>query len=115
MPQGDSKQLTMNFSAPNGYWNEVLHLGRVSGIWHQCLSIMGPTIKQAMHPFIYCDSDWPEGKRVAEKDWVFTLPKMWVPEILAREFRKFWHVLLQPARPPLSSGDGCAPRAHRGG
>jgi hypothetical protein len=75
MPQGDSKKLTMNFSAPNGYWNEVLHLGRVSGIWHQCLSIMGPTIKQAMHPFIYCDSDWPEGKRVAEKDWVFTLPK----------------------------------------
>jgi hypothetical protein len=41
--------------------------------------------------------------------------QVWVPEILAREFRKFWHVLLQPARPPLSSGDGCAPRAHRGG
>jgi len=38
---------------------------------------------------------------------------LWVPEILAREFRKFWHVLLQPARPRLSSGDGCAPRAHR--
>jgi hypothetical protein len=75
MPQGDSKKLTMNFSAPNGYWNEVLHLGRVSGIWHQCLSVMGPTVKQAMRPFIYCDSDWPEGKRVAEKDWVFTPPK----------------------------------------
>ena len=24
--------------------------------------------------------------------------KLWVPEILAREFRKFWHVLLQPAK-----------------
>lgn len=75
MPQGDSKRLTINFSAPNGYWNEVLHLGRVNGNWHQCLSVMGPTTKQAMHPFIYCDSDWPEGKKLAEKDWVFTPPK----------------------------------------
>ena len=39
---------------------------------------------------------------------------MWVPEILAREFRKFWHVLRQWARPLLSSGDGCARRVHRG-
>ena len=44
-----------------------------------------------------------------------SMVEVWVPEILAREFRKFWHVLLQPARPPLSSGDACAPRAHRGG
>jgi len=75
MPQGDSKKLTMNFAAPNGYWNEVLHLGRVNGIWHQCLSIMGPTVKQAQHPFVYCDSDWPESKKLAEKYWVFTPPK----------------------------------------
>jgi len=75
MPQGDSKRLTINFSAPNGYWNEALHLGRVNGKWHQCLSVLGPTAKQAKHPFIYCDSDWAEGKKLAEKDWVFTPPK----------------------------------------
>lgn len=75
MPHGDSKKLTINFSAPNGYWNEVLRLGRVNGTWHQCLSVMGPTAKQVTHPFIYCDSDWPEGKKLAEKDWVFTPPK----------------------------------------
>lgn len=75
MPQGDSKKVTINFSAPNGYWNEALHLGRVNGIWHQCLSVLGPTVKQAKHPFIYCDSDWPEGKELAEKDWAFTPPK----------------------------------------
>ena len=75
MPQGDSKKLTINFSAPNGYWNEALHLGRVDGVWHQCLSVLGPTVKQAKHPFIYCDSNWPEGKSLAEKDWVFTPPK----------------------------------------
>jgi hypothetical protein len=75
MPQGDSKRLTINFSAPNGYWNEGLHLGRLNGAWHQCLSVLGPTVKQAKHPFIYCDSDWPEGKKLAEKDWVFTPPK----------------------------------------
>jgi hypothetical protein len=72
--QRDSKKLTMNFSAANGYWNEVLHLGRVNGVWHQCLSVLGPTVKQAKHPFIYCDSDWQEGKKLAEKDWVFTPP-----------------------------------------
>ena len=43
------------------------------------------------------------------------IKKVWVPEILARQFRKFWHVLQQAARPFLSSGDGCATRAHRGG
>ena len=43
------------------------------------------------------------------------IAQVWVPEILAREFRKFWHVLLDPARPLLSSSDGCGPRAHRGG
>ncbi|MFZ0636299.1 MAG: hypothetical protein WA755_05570 [Candidatus Acidiferrales bacterium] len=75
MPQADSKRLTINFSAPNGYWNEVLHLGRVNGNWRQCLSVMGPTAKQAQHPFVYCDSDWPEGKKLAEKDWAFTPPK----------------------------------------
>jgi len=40
---------------------------------------------------------------------------VWVPEILAREFRKFWHVLLPAARPPLNLGDASAPRAHRDG
>jgi len=30
------------------------------------------------------------------------LSQVWVPEIVAREFRKLWHVLLSPARPPLS-------------
>jgi hypothetical protein len=75
MPMEDSKKLTINFSAPNGYWNEVLHLGREDGKWHQCLSVLGPTVKQVEHPFIYCDSDWPEGKKLAEKDWVFTKPK----------------------------------------
>ena len=75
MAQEGSKKLTINFSAPNGYWNEVLHLGRVNGTWHQCVSVMGPTAKQATHPFIYCDSDWPEGKKLAEKDWVFPPPK----------------------------------------
>jgi hypothetical protein len=75
MPKGDSKKLTINFSAPNGYWNEVLHLSRVNDTWHQCLSVLGPTAKQAKHPFISCDSDWPEGKKLAEKDWVFTPPK----------------------------------------
>lgn len=75
MPQGDSKRLTMNFSAPNGHWNEALHLSRVNGIWHQCLSVLGPTVKQAKHPFIYCDSEWAEGKKLAEKDWIFGPPK----------------------------------------
>jgi hypothetical protein len=69
MPQTDSTKLTIHFSAPNGYWNEVLHLGHVNGTWHQCLSVMGPTAKQAIHPFIYCDADWPEGRVLAEKDW----------------------------------------------
>jgi hypothetical protein len=75
MPQADSKRLTINFSAPNGYWNEVLHLGRVNGVWHQCFSVLGPTVKQAKKPFVYCDSDWPEGKSLAEKDWQFPKTK----------------------------------------
>jgi hypothetical protein len=74
-PLGDSKKLTVHFSAPNGYWNEVLHLGRVGGKWRQCLSVLGPTVGQTKHPFIYCDSDWPQGKKLAENDWVFVPPK----------------------------------------
>jgi hypothetical protein len=75
MPGGNSKRVTINFSAPNGYWNEVLHLARVNGDWHQCLSVMGPTAPQAAHPFIYCDSDWSEGKALAGADWPhFTRP-----------------------------------------
>jgi hypothetical protein len=75
MTSADSKRLTIAFGAPNGYWNEVLHMGRISGTWHQCLSVMGPTVEQAKHPFIYCDSNWPDGKKLAEKDWVFTPSK----------------------------------------
>lgn len=75
MPEADSKRVTIHFAAPNGYWNEVLHLGRANGVWHQCLSVMGPTVKQAKTPYIHCDSDWPEGRALAEKDWVFTPSK----------------------------------------
>jgi hypothetical protein len=69
MPQADSKRVTIAFAAPNGYWNEVLRLGRVKGVWHQCLSVVGPTVKQTTNPFIYCDSGWPEGRAMAERDW----------------------------------------------
>lgn len=75
MTSADSKRLTIAFGATNGYWSEVLHMSRVNGMWHQCLSVMGPTVKQAKHRFIYCDSNWPEGKKLAEKDWVFTTHK----------------------------------------
>jgi len=75
MPESDSKKLSISFSSLNGYWNEVLHLGRANGEWHQCLSVMGPTLKQAKSPFIYCDSVWPEGRKLAEKDWVLTPSK----------------------------------------
>ncbi len=69
MTQSDTKRLSIAFSAPNGYWDEVIHLGRINGVWHQCLSVMGPTVTQAKHPFIHCDSDWPDGKTIAENDW----------------------------------------------
>jgi hypothetical protein len=75
LPKGDSNRLSIAFSSLNGYWNEVLHLGRVNGKWHQCLSVMGPTQKQATNPFIYCDSDWAKGKALAEKDWSSPKPK----------------------------------------
>lgn len=75
MSEADFKRITVNFSAPNGYWNEALHLGRMNGVWHQCLSVVGPTIKQFTHPFIYCDSEWSAGKALAEKDWVPTKPQ----------------------------------------
>jgi hypothetical protein len=68
-PKEDSSRLSIEFSSLNGYWDETLHLGRINGTWHQCLSVMGPTIKQAGNPFIYCDSVWPEGRALAEKDW----------------------------------------------
>jgi hypothetical protein len=76
MSQTDSKRLTVAFSAPNGYWSEVLHLGRVTGVWHQCLSLIGPTVKQTDRPFIYCDTeDWPEGRKLAQQDWQFPKPQ----------------------------------------
>jgi len=66
----DSNDFTIAFSSFNGYWNERLHLRRIDGKWHQSLSVMGPTAKQVLHPFIYSDPDYPEGKVLAEKDWV---------------------------------------------
>lgn len=69
VPAGTRKKLTIHFASLNGYWNEVLHLGLVNGQWHQCLSVLGPTVKQSTAPFIWCDSDWPEGRLLAEKDW----------------------------------------------
>jgi hypothetical protein len=67
--EADSKRISIAFSSLNGYWNETLHLGRVNGTWHQCLSIVGPSVKQAKNAFVQCDSDWVEGKALAEKDW----------------------------------------------
>jgi hypothetical protein len=75
LPMDDSKRLSIAFRSLNGYWDETLHLGLVNGKWRQCLSIMGPTAKQATNPFIYCDSDWPEGRALAEKDWEQSNPK----------------------------------------
>lgn len=69
LPDGNSKRLNIAFRSPNGYWDETLHLGLVNGKWHQCLSVLGPTVKQAKNPFIRCDPDWPEGRALAEKDW----------------------------------------------
>ena len=65
----DTNDLTVAFSSFNGYWNERLHLRKVNGKWHQALSVMGPTVKQALHPFVWFDADYPEGKALAEKDW----------------------------------------------
>jgi hypothetical protein len=75
IPSGNSMRLTINFSSLNGYWDEVLHLGLVNGQWHNCLSLLGPTVKQFTEPFIWCDSDWPEGKILAEKDWPQSKPQ----------------------------------------
>ena len=69
LPKGNTNTLEIAFSSLNGYWNEKLHLGLVDGTWRQCLSVMGPTVRQARKPFIYCDSEWPEGRALAEKDW----------------------------------------------
>ena len=69
IPLEDAKDLTIAFSSLNGYWNEKLHLRRINGRWVQALSVVGPTAKQAIKPFIYYDSDWPEGKALTEKDW----------------------------------------------
>ena len=71
----DANDITIAFSSLNGYWNERLHLRRINGKWHQALSVMGPTVKQSLHPFIYFDPDYPEGKALAEKDWPRVKPK----------------------------------------
>jgi hypothetical protein len=74
IPHESRKKLWINFSSYNGSWNEVLHLGLIDGQWRQCLSLTGPTRKQFFTPFIWCDTDWPEGKALAEKDWVNGAP-----------------------------------------
>jgi hypothetical protein len=71
----ETNDLTIAFSSLNGDWDERLHLRRVNGKWHQALSVWGPTPKQALHPFIYCDPDYPEGKALAEKDWPRVKPQ----------------------------------------
>jgi hypothetical protein len=71
----DENNLTIAFSSLNGYWNERLHLRRINGKWHQALSVMGPTVKQSSHPFIYSDPDYPEGRALAEKDWARVKPQ----------------------------------------
>ena len=73
----DSNDLTLMFSSLNGHWNERLHLRKINGQWHQSLSVIGPATKQWLHPFIYSDSDYPDGKALAEKDWqrIKPLPK----------------------------------------
>lgn len=71
----DAKDLTVAFSSFNGYWNERLHLRRVDGRWHQALSVIGPTVKQNLKPFIYSDSDYPEGRAIAERDWARIKPQ----------------------------------------
>lgn len=75
MGPNDSDDVTVACSSFNGYWNERLHLRRVNGQWHQALSVMGPTVKQALRPFIFFDPDYPEGKAIAEKDWSHTPAK----------------------------------------
>lgn len=73
--KADSKRLTIAFGSLNGYWDEVLHLGLVNGQWRQCLSVIGPTMKQAKKPFIHCEPEWAEGRALAEKDWARPKPK----------------------------------------
>ena len=67
LPHGDAKRLSIAFRGLNGYWIETLHLGLVSGKWHQCLSVMGPSAKQSARPFVRCDSGWPEGRAPSGK------------------------------------------------
>jgi hypothetical protein len=74
IPEGNTKKLSIAFSAINGYWSEILHLGLVNGQWRQCLSVVGPTMKQAQNPFVYCEPEWPEGRALAEKDWPHAKP-----------------------------------------
>lgn len=65
----DEDNLTIAFHGFNGDWTERLHLRRFNGKWHQALSVVGPTEKQAQEPFILADPDFPEGKSLAESDW----------------------------------------------
>jgi len=71
----DSNDFTIVFSSTNGFWNERLHLRKINGQWHQALKVMGPTVRQELHPFIYTDSDFPDGKALAEKDWPRIIPQ----------------------------------------
>jgi hypothetical protein len=71
----DAKDLQISFVSSNGYWNEKLHLRKINRKWYQSFSVMGPTAKQAAHPFIYADAGWPEGRAIAEKDWPILKPR----------------------------------------
>src|SRR5215472_8818397 len=70
-PSKDADDLTFSCASLNGYWTERIHLRKMNGQWHQSLSLLGPTVKQWSHPFIYFDPDYPDGKLLAEKDWQF--------------------------------------------
>jgi len=37
---------------------------------------LGPTVKQAKKPFYLVRFNLPEGKALAEKDWVFAKPQL---------------------------------------
>jgi len=71
----DANDMTVGCSSLNGFWTERLHLRKINGKWHQSLSILGPTLAQSLHPFVYSNSDFPEGKAIAEKDWPRPKPK----------------------------------------
>ena len=53
--------------------------------------------------------------RIYQGTWGTAGYALWVPEIVAGQFRKFWHGLPFPAMSPPNSDDPSARRVHRGG